>query len=62
MKWYNTDGTKMINTDSVDGYVFIKSGSLDTEPYDIIELIVSGTPYVFKKEEATEIYKLLNRL
>ena len=71
MKWYNKDKRKMLDIDSVDGYVFIPAKEYieqnPTEPDvndykeygDRIELILSGTPYIFRGSDANEIYNLL---
>ena len=72
MKWYNKDKTKMLNLDSVDGYVYIPAkeyieqypNEKDVEDFKIngdrLELIISGTPYVFRNETAKEIFGLIN--
>lgn len=71
MKWNSIDGRKMINLDSVDGYVFVPAKDyLEQYPDgddsgdfkingDRIELIISGTPYIFRGAEALEIYSML---
>ncbi len=71
MKWYNEDRRKMINLESVDGYVYIPAENYltqyptgnDAEDFKLngnrLELIISGTPYVFRSNDATEIYGLL---
>jgi hypothetical protein len=68
MKWYSKDYRKMINLESVNGYVYIPADQLqqlekDTEDFknlgDRLELIIGGTPYVFRGEDAKEIYDML---
>lgn len=71
MKWYSEDRRQMINLDSVDGYVFIPAKEFlennpdanDIEDFklhgDRIEIILCGTPYLFRGEVALEIFNLL---
>lgn len=73
MKWYNNNRTKMVDLDSVQGYVFVPSkeyieqnpSSDDVNDFktngDRLELIIGGTPYVFRGETAREIYNLLEQ-
>lgn len=70
-KWYSIDKMKMINLESVNGYVFIPAKEYieqnptaddinDFKMYgDRIELIIGGTPYIFRGDTATEIFNLL---
>lgn len=72
-KWYNNDKRKMLNLDSVNGYVFIPAKEYieqnptsedikDFEMYgDRIELIISGTPYIFRGETARELFDILSQ-
>ncbi len=62
----------MLNLEAVNGYVFIPARDyIDQNPEDEnvndfkmhgdrIELIIGGTPYVFRGEEAKEIYDMLS--
>ncbi len=71
MKWYNKDKSKMINLDSVNGYVYIPSKEYveqnpqesDVEDFkqngDRIELIIGGAVFVFRGDMAKELYDLL---
>jgi hypothetical protein len=71
MKWYNTDKTKMINLNSVNGFVFIKAKEYieqnpindDVEDFklygDRIELIIGGAVFVFRGDTANELYDAL---
>lgn len=71
MKWYNKDKSKMIDLDSVNGYVYIPSKEYveqnpqesDVEDFkqngDRIELIIGGAVFVFRGEMAKELYDLL---
>jgi hypothetical protein len=71
MKWYNKDKSKMIDLDSVNGYVYIPSKEYveqnpqesDVEDFkqngDRIELIIGGAVFVFRGDMAKELYDLL---
>jgi len=71
MKWYNTDKTKMINLDAVNGYVYIPAKEYieqnptadDVNDFKMygnrIELIIGGTPYIFRGVAADEIFNML---
>jgi len=71
MKWYNKDKSKMIDLDTVNGYVYIPSKEYveqnpqesDVEDFkqngDRIELIIGGAVFVFRGEMAKELYDLL---
>ena len=71
MKWYNKDKSKMINLDTVNGYVYIPAKEYveqnpqesDVEDFkqngDRIELIIGGAVFVFRGEIAKELYDLL---
>ena len=71
MKWYNKDKSKMIDLDTVNGYVYIPSKEYveqnpqesDVEDFkqngDRIELIIGGAVFVFRGEMTKELYDLL---
>lgn len=71
MKWYNEDKSKMIDLDTVNGYVYIPSKEYieqnpqesDIEDFkqngDRIELIIGGSVFVFRGDVARELYNLL---
>lgn len=71
MKWYDKEKTKMIDLESVNGYVYLNAkdyindnpDSEDVEEYrkggDKIELIIGGSVFVFRGEQARELYELL---
>lgn len=71
MKWYNEDNTKMIDLEAVKGFVYIKASSFINENPtaeevndfkingDRIELIIGGSVFVFRGEQAIELYHLL---
>jgi hypothetical protein len=71
MKWYDKEKTKMIDLESVNGYVYLNAkdyvndnpDSENVEEYrksgDKIELIIGGSVFVFRGEQARELYELL---
>jgi hypothetical protein len=72
MKWYNKDKTKMLDLDTINGYVYIPAkeyieqnpdendvGDFKTNG-DRLELIIGGSVYVFRGDTAKEIFSLLN--
>lgn len=71
MKWYNEDKTKMIDLDAVNGYVYVNAKEyVDKNPSeenvndfklhgDKIELVIGGSVFVFRGEQATELFFLL---
>lgn len=71
MKWYNEDKTKMIDLESVDGYVYIRAKDYvaknpnDTDKQDFqqngdkLELIIGGSVFVFRGDQAKQIYDLI---
>lgn len=71
MKWYNKDKSKMIDLDTVNGYVYIPAKEYveqnpqesDVEDFkqngDRIELIIGGAVFVFRGDMAKELYDLL---
>lgn len=73
MKWYNKDRSKMVNLDSVNGYVYIPAKDYveqnpqesDVEDFkqkgDRIELIIGGAVFVFRGDIAKELYDLLQK-
>ena len=68
MKWYDKEKTKMIDLESINGYVYLNSkdyindnpDSEDVEEYkksgDKIELIIGGSVFVFRGEQARELF------
>jgi hypothetical protein len=67
MKWYNKEKNRMLDLDSVNGFVFAKGdptaikGKDDTsDPTENrLEIIIGGSVFVFRGEYADEIYNLL---
>lgn len=72
MKWYNSDYTKMIDLDKINGYVYIQSENYirdnpqetDIEDFkqngDKLELIIGGSVFMFRGDMAKEIYDMIN--
>lgn len=73
MKWYNKDKTKMINIESIDGYVYIpakeyiEQNPTETDVQDFkdngdrIEIILSGSVFVFRGDTAKELFDLITK-
>jgi len=73
MKWFNEDKTKMIDIDSINGYVYIPSkeyieqNPLETDVNDFkkngdrIEIILAGSVFVFRGNTARELFELVNQ-
>lgn len=71
MKWFNENKTRMINLDSINGFVYIRAkdyvskNPLESDIQDFkekgdkIELIIGGSVFVFRGEEAQELYRLI---
>jgi hypothetical protein len=71
MNWFNENKMKMINLDSINGFVYIKADDyilknpleLDVHDFkengDKIELIIGGSVFVFRGDEAQELYRLI---
>jgi hypothetical protein len=72
MRWYNKDRTKMLDLDTINGYVYIPAKEyIEQNPTednvddfktngDRLELIIGGSVYVFRGDTAKEIFSLLN--
>ena len=73
MKWYSENNKKMLDLDSINGYVYIEakdyvdnnSSASDVNDFklngDKLELIIGGSVYVFRGDTATEIFSLLSK-
>jgi hypothetical protein len=73
MNWFNEDQTKMIDIDSINGYVYINadqyiannSEETDVDDFkkdgDKLELIIGGSVFLFRGEAAKEIFCLLRK-
>ena len=71
MKWYNKDKTKMIDIAAINGYVYIPANEyIEQNPTesdvgdfkehgDRIEIILSGSVFVFRGETAKELFELI---
>ncbi len=71
MKWYNEDKTKMLDLNSISGYVFISAEEYIKHNSDVkeisdfkdngdrLEIIMGGTPFIFRGNVAKEIFDLL---
>ncbi len=71
MKWFNKDKTKMIDIDAINGYVYIPAKEyIEQNPTesdvpdfkengDRIEIILSGSVFVFRGEHARELFELI---
>lgn len=69
MKWYSKDSKTMIDLESINGYVYtlaedvIKNGDNSVEEFktngDMIQVIIGGGTFVFRGNDAKEIYELL---
>jgi hypothetical protein len=71
MKWYNKKKTQMVDLDKVSGFVFIKASDVlqdaktpDEESDfktngDKLEIIIGGSVFSFRGEQAMELYNLL---
>jgi hypothetical protein len=71
MNWFNENKTRMINLDSINGFVYIRAkdyvskNPLESDIQDFrekgdkIELIIGGSVFVFRGDEAQELYRLI---
>jgi hypothetical protein len=71
MKWYNKEKTRMLDLDSINGFVMISAKEVLGNPStsdqqkdfeqngDRMEVIIGGSVFVFRGDQANELYNIL---